>query len=554
MKKNFLFLLLGMIFSLFSLQAQPPGNALDLDGINDYVNFDNCPALKLRTTNYTIEFWVLPESTNNQLIFYHGLGCAYCPSWTMSIGPESTCNSPFGSTGKFTFQSGAGGSEVIQSGMVVPGHWVHVAVTFDGILIKMFINGKLEGQTEYYYLPSDNSACSMGFDPGCSGRYPFNGKIDEVRIWNSARSEAEILANMNNIVLPTSPGLQAYFRFDSPAGSAYAIDETGNGNDGTLFNMDVVNCWVESYAMVTPSMSVSNIEDYGFTLNWTAPTVGTVENYYLEIATDPDFNNKVSGYDPYKDMNLATTEVVTGLNPSTLYYTRVRAYKSSVGDVGGYHYSSPVIAHTNILPPGNAVEFNNSDHKVMVNMNINPTVVPALTASFWVKRTGSTSAFQSIISNDNGGFDRGVQVYTDGKYRIFAGRSIATGVPSKLGVWEHIAVYWSATEIKMFKNGKLVFTTTGETISSGATNFSLGNKANGSLPFIGVLDEVSLWNVQPTEAGLQATIYQPVNTAAAGLLAYYNCDEYSGIVLQDISGNGHDGTLTNMNDNSWVES
>ena len=59
----------------------------------------------------------------------------------------------------------------------------------------------------------------------------FNGIIDEVRIWNVARTAEQIQANINTTLTGQEEGLVGYWNFDDGT----AKDLSGNGNDGTLF-------------------------------------------------------------------------------------------------------------------------------------------------------------------------------------------------------------------------------------------------------------------------------------------------------------------------------
>src|SRR5690606_15822013 len=73
------------------------------------------------------------------------------------------------------------------------------------------------------------------------GRY-FDGQIDEVRIWSTARTKAELLANMHTELCNSEAGLAAYYKFNhGVAGGNNAtvktlVDATSNGNNGTLTN------------------------------------------------------------------------------------------------------------------------------------------------------------------------------------------------------------------------------------------------------------------------------------------------------------------------------
>ncbi len=63
---------------------------------------------------------------------------------------------------------------------------------------------------------------------------PFAGTIDEVRIWNYARSQTEIRRDMCRRLTGNEPGLVGYWRFDECSGNI-AFDASGNGNHGTLY-------------------------------------------------------------------------------------------------------------------------------------------------------------------------------------------------------------------------------------------------------------------------------------------------------------------------------
>jgi len=59
--------------------------------------------------------------------------------------------------------------------------------------------------------------------------------MDEVRIWNVARTQAEIQANMHTAIPATSSGLLAYYKLDETTGTT-ALDASGNENTGSLEN------------------------------------------------------------------------------------------------------------------------------------------------------------------------------------------------------------------------------------------------------------------------------------------------------------------------------
>ena len=79
-------------------------------------------------------------------------------------------------------------------------------------------------------VSANNNPIRIGSDYG--SRY-FDGRIDEVRIWNIAREQADIAADMNSTLSGNENGLVAYYHFNEGEGNTL-YDQTGNGHDGLL--------------------------------------------------------------------------------------------------------------------------------------------------------------------------------------------------------------------------------------------------------------------------------------------------------------------------------
>lgn len=92
----------------------------------------------------------------------------------------------------------------------------HVAATYDGTMMRYYVNGCLLNS-----LPASGNLFQNSFPTGLGQRWiiedeQFIGYLDEVRIWNTTRSEAEIAANMGGITNPTNAnGLVAYYTFEN---------------------------------------------------------------------------------------------------------------------------------------------------------------------------------------------------------------------------------------------------------------------------------------------------------------------------------------------------
>lgn len=98
---------------------------------------------------------------------------------------------------------------------LVNGQCYHLAFTYDGNSLDYYVNGCLASSTPHTgNLVTNDLATAIGDQSTCQCE-SWNGYIDEVRIWNVARTQAEIQANMMNLPNPTTqPGLLAYYKFD----------------------------------------------------------------------------------------------------------------------------------------------------------------------------------------------------------------------------------------------------------------------------------------------------------------------------------------------------
>lgn len=119
--------------------------------------------------------------------------------------------------------------------------WYHVAATYDGANMKIYINGVLDASKAQTGSVNSNGAFNVGYLYNTSRN--FNGKIDEMRVWKKALSQTEISQNMCNLSVPAS-SLAAYWKFNEGSGSTVQ-DSSGNGVTLTLTGIDASNWGTE---------------------------------------------------------------------------------------------------------------------------------------------------------------------------------------------------------------------------------------------------------------------------------------------------------------------
>jgi Concanavalin A-like lectin/glucanases superfamily len=104
--------------------------------------------------------------------------------------------------------------------------WVHIAMTWNGTAVKTYVNGALKitspGTGGTTMLATKSSPITTGCNPQNKGC--FNGSFDELRVWKTARSDAEISANFDKNVATDDANLVGYWKFEDAPASPSASD------------------------------------------------------------------------------------------------------------------------------------------------------------------------------------------------------------------------------------------------------------------------------------------------------------------------------------------
>jgi len=148
-----------------------------------------------------------------------------------------------------------------KAGSVSVSAWTHVAFTFDNPsnMVRLFINGVEAGAGKSFTKDMPNTQAPVRTGKRYSETYPnaFDGIIDEVRIWNFARTSAEIQTSMYKTLAGNESGLIGYWQFDEGSGQV-AGDHTINNNHGRLGSTATVDIndpqWIISTAPI-PSIT-----------------------------------------------------------------------------------------------------------------------------------------------------------------------------------------------------------------------------------------------------------------------------------------------------------
>ena len=225
-----------LIYSLCSIEAQTLGswNCLDFNGTTSQVVVPNQPSLN-PSTAVTVEAWISADVWATSIfqgsIVAHDTWGTQSEGWALRTGANGSLS--------FVIALNNNGSwyEAQSTPQMLTNKWYHVAGTYDGTTVRIYINGKQVGTwTQAGTITTSNVDMKIGNFPGPGSNRYFDGKIDEVRVWNTALSQNTIKEYMCQYINPNHPnysGLLAYYNFDLAAGSI-VNDLSGNANDGLI--------------------------------------------------------------------------------------------------------------------------------------------------------------------------------------------------------------------------------------------------------------------------------------------------------------------------------
>jgi hypothetical protein len=200
---------------------------------NQYIQLNNEPLYDFGSY-FTVEFWlnVREWTINNQAIITKGAGTAN--GWGLER---------FGTTNNLRVWWGA-----YEYYAIIDINWVnqwhHLAFTRSNADLYVYVDG-----AQVFYLKcwslSNNYPLLIGENAAYPGRY-LHGKVDELRIWNTSRTQNQINLNRYNKLPSTESGLLTYLRLDDQ--SSTITDATAH-TTCTFYNYDA-NVWQNASQLV----------------------------------------------------------------------------------------------------------------------------------------------------------------------------------------------------------------------------------------------------------------------------------------------------------------
>ena len=166
------------------------GGALSFDGVNDLVTVADASSLDF-TTSFTLEAWVLPTALGGN---WRTVVLKQQPGqlvYALYAGED---------TGRPSGHAFVGGDLDTRGTSALPlDTWSHLAVTYGGGALRLYVNGvQVSSRAVTGSLPNSTLALTIGGN-SVWGEW-FAGRIDDVRLYNRALTQAELQTDMNTPV------------------------------------------------------------------------------------------------------------------------------------------------------------------------------------------------------------------------------------------------------------------------------------------------------------------------------------------------------------------
>lgn len=213
------------------------GQALNFDGVNDYVNLGSSAILN--PANFTLSAW------------FKSSGCSAamtpCNIYRWRTFGNALAVTSAGEVQTYFYDSGVVLHTVTTTGgSYNDNQWHHVSGTYDGATLTMYVDGISNGApASSADLTYAAGSASIGRAGNFDGDY-FSGAIDEVRLYNRALSAAEVAYQYERTkpagsgavakAVPNNNGLVGAWDFDDCDTCTTARDRSPYGNNGTMYN------------------------------------------------------------------------------------------------------------------------------------------------------------------------------------------------------------------------------------------------------------------------------------------------------------------------------
>jgi hypothetical protein len=488
------------------------GGALKFDGIDDWVTVADAPALDL-SSGMTLEAWVNPSVAGGwrTVLLKEGAG---------NMAYELYANNPDVARPAGYFTTPGGGLRGVTGTAVLQANvWTHLAVTYDGANMRLYVNGTLARTVARTgAIVATDGPLHIGGNEVWGGEW-FAGLLDEVRVYNRALSAGEIQADMSGSTLPEPPPNAAPVAQNdslttvagSPvsftAAALLANDSDANGDPITITAMAVASAAGGTVAgdapeawVYTPPASFTGTDSFTYVIEdgRGGSASGKVNVTVTAPAPPPPAGGIVLALGFNEASGATTANDASGLGHH--------------GTVGEAQFVAGRF--------GNALSFDGLNDWVTVADSAALDLSSAMTLEAWVKPSAA-GGWRTVLLKEGTGnmayemYSNNPDISRPAAYFTTAGGTLraATGTAVlPTNAWTHLAATYDGTNMRFYVNGVLVrdVLRSGSILNTAGPLHIGGNQVWGGEFFAGLIDEVRIYNRALSAAEIGSDMTTPI--------------------------------------------
>ncbi|MGH2470418.1 MAG: LamG-like jellyroll fold domain-containing protein, partial [Chloroflexota bacterium] len=406
------------------------------------------------------------------------------------------------------------GNNVTFNTSITPGVWTHLAWVQDASSsASLFVNGNLVGTKPFPDLRPGDCSSDQPFVIGASGGGSefFPGSIDDVRVWNVARTQAQLQSDYQHELTGSEAGLVGYWKLDEGTGTT-ATDSSPTHANGTLTGSPT---WTSSTPSVAPTLSATSLafSQQGVHLTSPAQSVTLTAPAYaltsLAMSITGAFGETTTCAAPLSasaSCGISVTYTPTAAGGATGQLT--------ISDSAGSQIVGLVGTAVNAGQAGYGIGLDGSSQYGQVNgFTLGATT---LTLEAWAVQGGLTGSLQTAVGQGQSSETTGFALGTDASglpELILNDDSINCKVAGTQALVAGQATFLAGTfdsasgVLNLYLNGQPAATATctfHTLVTSGQPLYVGRELSTPTRYWKGLLDDVAVWNVVRTQAQVQA--------------------------------------------------
>ncbi|OCI32672.1 LamG-like jellyroll fold domain-containing protein [Oerskovia enterophila] len=457
------------------------GKAVRLDGSTGRVSVADADGLDVSSA-LTVSAWVRPERQATQYVVKKAVSGS-SDGYELGI---SSAGKPFLRVNQKT----SGDTFRVNATSVLPTNgsaWVHLAGTFDGQRLRIYVDGVEQGSIAGPASVGVNTLpLTIGAQP--DGLYPFQGAVDSVRLLDRALTAAEVASLHESVEQPALPPVAQDVSASTTAGAAVSGTLAGSSPSGGALTFEVVA------APASGTVVVTNPATGAFTYTPAAGYVGTTT-----------FTFRVGANGLWSSVATARVQVTPadGLRGA---WDLEEGTGLAAADTSGWGNVGALSGGTTWVTAGgrSAVRFDGATGKVSIPDADALDVSSALTVAAWVRpeqvatqyvvkkaSPSATDGFELGLSSAGKAFLRLNQATSGDTYRVNA----TSTYPSNGTTWVHLVGTYDGQRMRLYVDGVEQGSAAGPgTVGVNTLPLLLGGQPGGTLPLKGAVDGVRLYD------------------------------------------------------------